>query len=416
VTPERRPARHRRATLVVALLAILSACVPAAPPPPKLPEAPHLTLTPVEFTSLPGWNEDHIVEALPSFLRSCAALAKLGDDEPVGSNRVGGTAGQWRAACAAAEALHPERGATAELAARAFFQDNFVAYAAGDNGNPVGLFTGYYEAEAKGARRRSRTFATPLLKRPPDLVTVDLGRFRPDWHGERIGGRVVDGRLEPYASRAEIEAGALDHLRLALLWIDDPVDLFFLQIQGSGRVHLPDGTTVRVQYDGQNGQPYVAIGKLLVARGALTLDEVSMASIRAWIGAHPDEGKALMAENPSYVFFRELKGDGPFGSEGVVLTPGRSLAVDRDYVPLGAPVWLDATADGRPLRRLTVAQDTGGAIRGPVRGDLFWGYGAEAEEHAGKMRSSGAYYVLLPRSVGAPARPEGASKAVRQER
>jgi membrane-bound lytic murein transglycosylase A len=233
---------------------------------------------------------------------------------------------------------------------------------------------------------------------------VDLGRFRPAWHGERIAGRVVEGQLVPYASRAEIDAGALDKFHLALLWIEDPVDLFFLQIQGSGRVHLPDGSTVRVQYDGQNGQPYVALGKLLVARGALTLDEVSMASIRAWIEAHPEEGKALMAENPSYVFFRELKGDGPLGSEGVVLTPGRSLAVDRDYLPLGVPVWLDAASGGEvPVRRMTVAQDTGGAIRGPVRGDLFWGYGPDAEERAGKMRARGAYYLLLPRGVGGPA-------------
>ena len=225
---------------------------------------------------------------------------------------------------------------------------------------------------------------------------VELGLFRPAWRGERIAGRVVDGRLKPYDGRAEIERGALDRYHLAFLWVDDPVAAFFLQIQGSGRVRLPDGSIVRVGYDGQNGQPYVAIGKLLVERGVLAKEAVSMQAIRAWITAHPEAGKALMAENPSYVFFREVTGDGPIGSEGVVLTPGRSLAVDRSFVPLGVPVFLDA---GPGLQRLMVAQDTGGAIRGPVRGDVFWGAGAEAETRAGAMRARGVYYLLLPKSV-----------------
>lgn len=382
------------------LVMFLAACGALPPPAPRPP--PRLTLARVEFAALPGWSGDRIAEALPSFLRSCAVLAKLAGDTPIGTGGIGGTAADWRKPCAAAEAVAPEHGPADERALRDFFQTQFVPYAVGNNGDPAGLFTGYYEAEAKGTRYRSPGFATPLLKRPPDLVMVDLGRFRPAWHGERIAGRVVGGHLEPYASRAEIEQGALDKFNLALLWVNDPVDLFFMQIQGSGRVHLPDGSTVRVQYDGQNGQPYVAIGKRLVERGVLAQDEVSMAAIRTWIMAHPEEGKALMAENPSYVFFRESKGDGPLGSEGTVLTPGRSLAVDRDYVPLGAPVWLDVAQGDERLRRLTVAQDTGGAIRGPVRGDLFWGYGPKAEEQAGRMRARGAYYVLLPHDVHVP--------------
>jgi membrane-bound lytic murein transglycosylase A len=399
-TAEAAGPRRLRWLAGIAILsaACLAACT-APPPPPTTPSTPKLTLAPVEIATLPGWTDDRIVEALPAFLRSCAAFAKMADDETIGGDGIAGTAAAWRGPCAAAEALQPERGAVAELAVRAFFQDQFRAYAVGNNGDRTGLFTGYYEAEAQGSRRKTRSYAAPLLKRPPDLVMVDLGRFRPAWRGERIAGRVVEGRLEPYDTRAEIEGGSLDRFRLAFLWVDDPVDLFFLQIQGSGRIHLTDGTMVRVQYDGQNGQPYVAIGKKLVARGALTLDEVSMASIRSWIVAHPEEGKALMAENSSYVFFRELKGDGPLGSEGVVLTPGRSLAVDRDYIPLGAPVWLDASQGGETVRRLAVAQDTGGAIRGPVRGDVFWGYGSEAEDKAGKMRAAGAYYLLLPRDV-----------------
>ncbi|HEY1502933.1 MAG TPA: MltA domain-containing protein, partial [Stellaceae bacterium] len=265
---------------------------------------------------------------------------------------------------------------------------------------------GYYEPLLQGARQRGGKYQTPLLKRPPDLVMVDLGRFRPAWHGERIAGRVAAGSLVPYPSRAEIEHGALDADRLALFWVDDPVDAFFLQVQGSGRVALPNGTQIRLGYDGQNGQVYVAIGKKLVERGAVAADQVSLQSIRTWIKAHPDQANALMDENPSYVFFRELPGDGPLGSEGVVLTAGRSLAVDRNFIPLGAPVYL--VADGgaaSPLQQLMVAQDTGGAINGPVRGDVFWGFGSDAETRAGTMRARGKYYLLLPKDVMLPGAP-----------
>ncbi len=233
---------------------------------------------------------------------------------------------------------------------------------------------------------------------------VELGLFRPAWRGERIGGRVEAGQLKPYATRAEIERGALAKRDLELFWVDDPVDAFFLHIQGSGRIRLPDGAVARIGYDGQNGRPYVPIGRILAERGALARDDVSMQTIRAWLAAQPGEAAALMDENPSYVFFRELTGEGPVGAQGVVLTAGRSLAVDRTFLPLGVPLWLDLDdpkeGNGK-LRRLVVAQDTGGAIRGPVRGDLFWGFGPEAAERAGMMKDRGTYYLLLPRDVAA---------------
>ena len=374
-----RTARDRAAAFL--LLLALFACVPRPPPPD------HLTLTPTGFAALEGWQTDDSAAALDAFARSCAVLAKLPPGAALG---VAGRAGDWRAACAGL----PQ---TADAAtARRYFETWFQPWQAGNNGIADGLFTGYYEPELKGARRPGNGFATPLLKRPPDLVMVDLGLFRPAWRGDRIAGRVVGGRLKPYETRAQIERGALDRFHLPLFWVADPVDAFFLEIQGSGRILLPDGGAVRVAYDGQNGQPYVPIGRLLVERGALSRDEVSMQSIRAWIEAHPVEGKALMDDNPSYVFFRELDGPGPIGSEGVVLTPGRSLAVDRSFVPLGVPIFLDA---GDGLRRLMVAQDTGGAIRGPVRGDVFWGDGAEAEARAGTMKARGRYYLLLPRGL-----------------
>ncbi len=358
-----------------ALLALgwLASC--AAPPsgPPKL------DLTPVTFASLPGWSEDRVSSALPAFLKSCAAPSPPADTA---------------SACAAASAL----GDASDETARIFFETYFTPYAASDRGKDEALLTGYYEPLLKGARRRGGIYQTPVLKRPPDLVSADLGSFRPSWRGERIAGRVEQGKLVPYWSRAEIEAGALDRFGLALVWVDDPVAAFFLQIQGSGRVDLAGGGTMRLGYDGENGQPYVSIGRLLVEDGALTLGQVSAQTIKAWLASHPDQAKALLDRNPSYVFFRKLEGEGPIGTQGVALTPGRSLAVDREFIAFGVPVFLDVAQEGQsPVRRLTVAQDTGAAIRGPLRGDLFWGFGPEAEDRAGAMRPLGRVYLLLPR-------------------
>lgn len=386
--------RARRHIFLAGLAALLAGCAPAK----KLP--PQLTLTPTSFAALPGWSEDRTADALAAFVKSCGQLDGLADSAAVGPPALGLTAASWRPACAAARATPPN-----DAAARAFFAAQFTPYLAGNNGVEDGLFTGYYEPLLHGSRQETGRYRTPLLKRPPDLVMVDLGRFRPAWHGERTAGRVVAGNLVPYPTRAAIERGALDAKQLALFWVDNPADAFFLQVQGSGLVELPDRTRVRLGYDGQNGQPYVAIGKVLVARGALAPDAVSLQSIRAWIDSHPDQSASLMDENPSYVFFREQTGAGPIGSEGVVLTAGRSLAVDRGFVPLGTPVYLDINDDGTPLRRLMVAQDTGGAIAGPVRGDVFWGFGPQAESQAGKMRAEGRYFLLLPKQVALPHSP-----------
>lgn len=381
---ERRLRRHAAAAVSLALLFLLNACGPKAPPPP------HLELSRVTFADLPGWADGHQEAALPALLRSCAALAKLPDDALLG---VAGLAGDWRKPCAGAAALTDP---TAETVRR-FFESEFTPFAASDNGKTEALITGYYEPELAGARHKSARFGVPILARPPDLVSVALGAFRPAWRGERIAGRVVDGRLVPYRTRGEIEAGALDHFHLALFYAADPIELFFLQIQGSGRVRLPDGRTVEIGYDGENGRAYVPLGRLLVARGALTLDQASLQSIEAWLRAHPTEAKSLMDENPSYVFFRVLTGDAPLGAEGVALTPQHSLAVDPRFVPLGVPLWLDVAQGETVTRRLVVAQDTGAAIKGPLRGDLFWGAGATAEAQAGPMRVIGRSFLLLPK-------------------
>lgn len=369
------------------LLMLLAGC---GPPPPD-----RLTLTPTPFSTLPGWQQDDLGDAIVAFRRSCAVilLSKQIPTAPLGNGNAG-TIADWQAPCAASAALDSsDKGALHD-----YFETWFTPWKAGNNGKSEGLFTGYYQPELRGAREKGGPYTTPLLRRPPDLVMVDLRLFRPGLR-DRIAGRVDDGRLLPYENRDKIEQGALDRYGLAFLWVDDPVEAFFLQIQGSGRVKLPDGSTTQVGYDGQNGQPYVSIGRLLVERGIMDRDSVSLQTIRAWIKAHPAEGMALMAENPSYVFFREIPGDAPFGSQGDVLTPGRSLAVDRDFVPLGVPLWLDVDNAGERLQRLLVAQDTGGAIRGPVRGDVFWGFGDEAEARAGPMKARGAYYLLLPKTV-----------------
>ena len=368
------------------------------PPPPKPPD--RLVLVRESFDQLAGWAEDSHAEALPALARSCARLAKRGDEESVGPDGIAGSTADWRQPCAAAARIGED-----DDAARQFFESEFAPFALHNNDAAVGLFTGYYEPQLRGSLVADERYTVPLYRRPPDLVTAKLGAFHPELSGRRITGRVREGRLVPYPSRAEIDGGALANRDLELVWVDDPVAAFFLHIQGSGRVELSDGTLIRVGYGGQNGHAYVAIGRELVERGALTQESVSLQSIRAWLRAHPAEAAALMAANPSYVFFRRLEGEGPVGAEGTVLSAGRSLAVDRRYLPLGVPLWLDAMAPttgsgpDRPLRRVVIAQDTGGAIRGPVRGDVFWGHGAEAEAVAGHMKHEGRYYILLPLAV-----------------
>lgn len=270
-----------------------------------------------------------------------------------------------------------------------------------DGNEPEGLFTGYYESALKGSLTRGGQYQYPLRARPDDLVMVQLGDFREELKGQRIAGRVLNGNLKPYETHGEITAGKLPKSQdKTLVWVDSAVDAFFIQIQGSGMVSMNDGSFMRVGYAGQNGHPYYAIGRELIKRGHLTQRDVSMQSIRAWLEANPEQAQEVMETNKSYVFFRKLDGDGPVGGQGVTLTAERSLAIDQSLIPYGIPVWVDLEhplPDQQPIQRLMVTQDTGGAIRGPVRGDFFWGYGADAEYQAGKMKSKGRYWFLIPR-------------------
>jgi membrane-bound lytic murein transglycosylase A len=384
--------RPQRFTTLIAALLLLCSCAPREKPPERL------TVSETGFDRLPGWEADHLSEAFPAFLASCSLLLEHPEKALPEEEGVSGRQSDWRQVCSAARTL----GRPDDSEARRFFETNFVPFQLGNHGETEGLFTGYFEIELKGSRRRGGSYLTPIYRRPPDLVMVDLGLFRTALQGQRIAGRVVEGTLHPYDSRADIAKGVLDRRGLELFWLDDPIGAFFLEIQGSGRILLPDGSVMRVGYDGQNGHPYVPLGRILAERGALSAERISMQAIRAWLEAHPDEAQTVMNENPSYVFFREIQGDRALGAAGIPLTPGRSLAVDRNFLPLGVPLWLDADdplEETGHLRRLMIAQDTGGAIRGPVRGDVFWGHGAQAAERAGTMKDKGSYYLLVPRGA-----------------
>jgi len=379
----------------------LAACErrPAEAPPEALPDS--LTLTPVDFAALPGWSDDSHAEALPALLRSCGRLAGVPDGRALGpqgpAGPVAGTVADWREACAALESLSSGD----DAALRSSLERHFAPLAVGNNVEMTGVFTGYYEAELRGALEPDERHSWPLYAKPPDLVTADLGKFRADLEGVRLSGRIENGRLVPYRDRAEIDDGALSDQGLELIWVDNPVDAFFLHVQGSGRVILDDGRVIRIGFAATNGLPFTAIGQVLLDEGKVAPGQASVQGIRDWLHANPEEAHDVLRRNRRFTFFRIIEGEGPIGGHGVPLTARRSLAVDPAFMPLGAPIWLDTSwpGDTAPLRRLMVAQDIGGAIKGPVRGDFFWGYGEEALHYAGRMKQTGRYFLLLPKAV-----------------
>lgn len=399
------------------------AAAPAATPTPDEPRPP--ALRPASFNELPGWESDHQADVLPALLASCGALRPMRPETPLGGQGEAalraGTAFAWHTMCVDMRELaramprpprfapNAVRGPTwrRRMAAwqaerngivRAYIEARFEVFAVGP-----GVMTGYYEPILRGAAEPDDVFRTPLLARPPELVEQPVAGNPL----RRRFGMMVDGRIEPFFDRTAIDTGALAGRGLELAWVDDPADAFFLQIQGSGRVILPDGQMLRVGYAGQNGQPYVPIGRVLIDRGELTRDQMSMQAIRAWLtGVGHDRSTEVLRANPSYVFFRVVENltpaQGPIGAMGVPLTPERSVAVDRSFIPLGTPMFVSvrdpmARRGTEPAGRLVVAQDTGGAIRGPARTDYFWGWGPEAGERAGRMREEAEVFILLPR-------------------
>jgi membrane-bound lytic murein transglycosylase A len=351
------------------------------------PDALHLKQA--SFKEMPGWETSDPADGLLAFQRSCTALMPKADNEPMGS--YAGSVGDWRSACEAGAKTNPAE-------ARAFFEATFtpVQILVGDKAE--GRFTGYYEPQIAGSHTKHDDYQIPVYGRPSDLITVDLSAFRPALASEKIAGKVDGTKLVPYATRAEISAKGLPTAPV-LFYARDPVALFFLHIQGSGRVLFDDGSKARVAYAAQNGQPYTAIGKTLIARG-VPREGMSMQVIRAWLKSHPEEADAVINSDASYVFFAlQPLGDaelGAKGAQGVPLTPMSSLAVDMRLHAWGTPFFVTGSA---PLGHLFVAQDTGGAIRGPIRGDVYFGFGEKAEDGAGTQNQMGSFYALLPKAV-----------------
>lgn len=365
---------------------------------------PQVDFEPVAYEKLAGWRSDNPTAAVFAFRRSCEKLLRRPGQSRIGKHEIYGTADDWKMACDAAKKLEKTSSASD---ARRFFEAWFQPFEVASEDEVEGLFTGYYEPQLRGSKSKGGAYGVPLYLPPNDLVRIDLGKFDPDLTGRSIRGRIEGQEFIPYFSRDEIVRGVLADRDLELLWVDDEIEKFFLQIQGSGQVQLDDGTVIRVGYADQNGLPYRAIGRDLIEIGALTPENVSLQSIRKWLQANPRRAQEIMGRNKSYIFFRENTEldptDGPLGAQNVPLTAGRSLAVDPRNIPLGAPLWLDTSApwpEGeRPLRRMVIAQDTGGAIKGIIRGDVFWGAGERAEAVAGRMKSKGRYFVLVPRAA-----------------
>lgn len=365
---------------------------PAATPLPVVPPAgSSATLRPVSFATVPGWSADDLGAAWPAFLASCQVLVR----QVV-----------WQEPCNIGRNLNGADGQAVRGFLEAFLQPYKII---NPDGSDTGLVTGYYEPLLRGARSRNGRYQTPLYRVPDDLLTVDLAGIYPQLKGLRLRGRLVGNKVQPYYSRADLEKSG----RLAgkeLVWVDDPIEAFFLQVQGSGRVQLAGGReTIRVAYADQNGYPYQSIGRYLIDRGELTLEQASAQGIKAWANAHPTRLQELLDVNPSYVFFREERvadpSQGPKGALGIPLTPQRSIAVDPSFIPPGAPVFLATTLPNSTLgwRRLMLAQDTGGAIKGAVRADFFWGFGDQAGERAGRMKQRGQMWLLWPKGAPPPA-------------
>jgi membrane-bound lytic murein transglycosylase A len=365
-----------------------------------------LTLIARSFTDLPAWTDDRHAEAIPAFLASCDQLATIGDGDPVGVDGYSGKARQWRAACRAAAQLPPGDHA----AARAFFEAQFAPYEVRGKDGPDGKMTGYYVETLRASRTRHGAYQVPIYGRPPDLLSVDLTRFVKDARGRRVWGRIdpKTGALEPYHTRTEIKRGALDGLGLEILWADDPVSVLFMEIEGSGKATLDDGSVVWLEFDGKNGRSYRGVGKLLRSMGELQPGEGTMQGIRAWFARNPGRIDEIIDQNPSKVFFKISSRPGAVGSQDVILTARRSMAIDRAFIARSTPVWVDTRAPvpgakgSAPWRQLLIAQDTGGGILGAVRGDVYWGDDDEAAELGGRMGGAGRYWILLPKAVKVP--------------
>lgn len=394
--------KNQLSFIVAASFLLLTACSTGTISPTLPPSQPTETITPppekpltksihkrAQWSALTGWADDDLLPAWQAFLKSCTVLSKQS---------------VWKENCKAATALQKPNNTTL----RNFFESYFTPYQIINTDNSEeGLVTGYYEPLLKGSRKPSSRYRYPIYATPNELLTIDLGAAYPELKDLRLRGRVDGRKIVPYYSRAEIMTNPKILNGYELLWVEDEVELFFLHVQGSGRIVFDNGEMIKIGFADQNGHPYNSIGKLLVQRGELPLEKASMQGIKQWGQQNPSKLPALLQQNARYVFFRELPADlsGPIGALGVPLTAERSIAIDPLSIPQGAPVFLATTwpNTNKPLNRLMVAQDVGSAIKGGIRADFFWGFGHEAGNQAGRMKQSGRMWVLMPRGYTAPA-------------
>ncbi|CEG57557.1 murein transglycosylase A [Legionella fallonii] len=362
--------------------------------------SPKPTFRQVDFNQLPGWNAAELKKSLLTFQTSCRAFVKQDPEQIVGTDKIDLQAKDWQPACRAALKINPVSDATAKQ----FFQEWFAPVEFYGDKPVKGLFTGYYMPSIKGSYTKTDEYKVPIYETPSNLVVVDLGLFIPNLKNRRIVGRIDGNKIVPYYTREQINNGAIKDTARVLVWIKSPIDRLFLEIQGTGIIELEDGKSIYVGYDAQNGAPYTPIAGVLIKKGIMTKHNASMQAIKKYLEANPKQMDKIINQNKSFVFFRKLSLDAALGSQGVALTPGYSLAIDRDWIPMGAPLWLNTTRPdsqnpdvSKPMQRLMIAQDTGGAIRGKVRGDVFWGGGKNATLIAGHMKNEGHYWILLPR-------------------
>jgi membrane-bound lytic murein transglycosylase A len=369
---------------------------------------------PIAFSDIPGWADDDHLAAWKAFVASCGPVLTTSASGP----KAGEPAYKQHLleVCRLALAQDAAAGIRTRKAARAFFERHFRPHRVA-GAKDAGLLTGYYEPLLKGSRVRTAEFPIPIYRRPPDLVNMVAESERGAKSSAPTHMRKTERGLEPFPTRAEIEQGGLAGQDLELMYFKDPVDVFFMQVQGSGRVELPSGEKVRVSYDGKNGYPYTSIGRALIASREISAEVMSLQALKQWLRANVERARSVMWKNESYVFFRELTGDdgkGPIGANNIPLQPRRSLAVDTSFYALGTPIFVDApelthaTKTGG-FHRLMIAHDVGSAIKGPERGDIYFGSGDEAGRLAGVTKQKGHFIVLLP--VNAAAKPQAAGSA-----
>lgn len=353
------------------------------------------------FNRLPGWQQANTKNSMLAFKVSCNVFLKQDPDKSVGSDYFNLNAKDWYPACQDAMKL---KSLTSQNT-KQFFEKWFVPVEFVEKKPVEGLFTGYYMPLLKGSLTRTKQYHVPLYDVPSNLLTINLGLFANDLKNRNIVGRIKGSRIVPFYTRAEINHGAIENKARVVAWLDSLIDRSFLEIEGSGLIQLKNGKQMAVSYSGQNGAPYTALAKVLIDKGVMTRDNASMQHIRSYLASHPDEIDTVLNTNKSFVFFQKLKQSVALGAQGIALTPGYSLAVDRRWIPLGIPLWLNTTRphhqldEPRTLQRLMIAQDTGGAIRGMVRGDVYWGAGDKAESIAGKMKNYGNYWIMIPKNT-----------------